>query len=71
MAGTLEIHGVSKEISADVTVADLSEKWHLASESAVRQSDYRIKPYSQMFGAMKVADEVTVTFEAECPKMER
>ncbi|MCZ4520093.1 YceI family protein [Rhodococcus ruber] len=68
LAGTVEIHGVSREIAVDVTATDLGDRWHIESETTVRQSDYKITPYSQMFGAMKVVDEVTVTFDAECRK---
>ncbi|ORI20571.1 YceI family protein [Rhodococcus sp. 1168] len=68
LRGTMEIHGVTREMTVIVTVADDGTKWHCASESTVRQSDYGIKPYSQMLGAMKVVDEVTVFFEAERTK---
>ncbi|OZE89795.1 S-adenosyl-L-methionine-dependent methyltransferase [Rhodococcoides fascians] len=65
LAGTVEIHGVSKEITVDVDVTDSGDRWQIGSETTVRQTDYKITPYSQMFGAMKVADDVTVTFDAE------
>lgn len=65
LSGTVEIHGVSKEITVDVNVTDSGDRWQIGSETTVRQTDYKITPYSQMFGAMKVADEVTVTFDAE------
>ena len=68
LAGTVEIHGVSKEITVDVDVTDSGDRWQIGSETTVRQTDYKITPYSQMFGAMKVADEVTVTFDAEYRK---
>lgn len=68
LAGTAEIHGVSREITVDVDVTDLGDRWRVGSETTVRQSDYKITPYSQMFGAMKVVDEVTVTFDAEYRK---
>ncbi|RMB78177.1 YceI family protein [Rhodococcus sp. SBT000017] len=68
LAGTAEIHGVTREITVDVDVTDLGDRWKIGSETTVRQSDYKITPYSQMFGAMKVVDEVTVTFDAEYRK---
>ncbi|WP_032404479.1 YceI family protein [Rhodococcoides fascians] len=68
LAGTAEIHGVSREITVDVTATDLGDRWHIESETIVRQSDYKITPYSQMFGAMKVVDEVTVTLDADYRK---
>ncbi|MFI8568590.1 YceI family protein [Rhodococcus sp. NPDC078407] len=68
VTGTVEIHGVSKEIVVEVNVTDSEDRWRIGSETIVRQSDYKITPYSQMFGAMKVVDEVTVTFDAEYAK---
>ncbi|GAA1463652.1 YceI family protein [Williamsia maris] len=68
LIGTLEIHGVSHDHTVDLTVADLGESWGLSAEAVVRQSDFGIKPYSQLMGAMKVVDEVTVEFAAERPK---
>ncbi|MBY4211679.1 YceI family protein [Rhodococcus fascians] len=68
LTGTVEIHGVSREITVDVDVTDSGDRWQIGSETTVRQTDYEITPYSQMFGAMKVADEVTVTFDAEYRK---
>ncbi|MGJ0121105.1 YceI family protein [Williamsia sp. MIQD14] len=66
--GSLEIHGVSRDHSVDVRVEDQDHLWRLSAESEVRQSDFGIKPYSQMLGAMKVVDEVTVAFSATRPK---
>ncbi len=68
LAGTVEIHGVSREVAVDVVATDLGDRWRIESETVVRQSDYKITPYSQMFGAMKVVDDVKVTFDAEYPK---
>ncbi|WP_415972481.1 YceI family protein [Rhodococcus sp. 077-4] len=68
LGGTVEIHGVSRDIAVDVYVDDLGDRWHIESETVVRQSDHKITPYSQMFGAMKVVDEVTAIFDAEYRK---
>ena len=62
--GTLEIHGEKRDHSVDLRVKDEERAWRLSAESVVRQSDFGIKPYSQMLGAMKVVDEVTVAFSA-------
>lgn len=64
LAGTLEIHGVSHGHTVDLTVTTEDGRHRLTTESAVRQSDFGIKPYSQLLGAMKVVDEVTVAFDA-------
>jgi polyisoprenoid-binding protein YceI len=36
----------------------------LSASAVVKQSDWGIKPYSTLFGALKVADEVEVTLDA-------
>ena len=36
----------------------------VSGNAVVKQSEWGIKPYSTLFGALKVADEVEVTFEA-------
>jgi hypothetical protein len=33
----------------------------------IRQTDYGIKPYSTLFGALRVVDEVEVRIEARLP----
>jgi len=60
LEGMLEIHGTSRPQTVDVTAED--DATRLATEVAVRQSDFGVKPYSLMMGALKVADEVTVRF---------
>ena len=35
----------------------------LTGSATVKQSDWGMKPYSALFGALKVADEVEVAFE--------
>jgi polyisoprenoid-binding protein YceI len=66
LAGSLEIHGVTRDHTVDVTVTDDGHR-RVSMESVVRQSDFGVKPYSQMLGAMKVVDEVTVAFAALVP----
>ena len=65
LAGTLEIHGTAREQTVDVHVADLGDTWRMSCEVPVRQSVFGVKPYSMMMGAMKVVDDVTVTFGAD------
>ena len=36
----------------------------LRASAMVKQTDWEIKPYTTLFGALKVADEVTVSFES-------
>ena len=41
---------------------------HLTGSAAVKQTDWRIKPYSALFGTLKVADVVEVSIDATLPK---
>lgn len=63
LAGPLQIHGVSRQTEVNVAVTADEGKWTLACRSEVRQSDFGIKPFSMMMGAMKVEDVVTVSFD--------
>lgn len=64
LTGTLQIHGVSRTRTVDIAVDGRT----VSMNAVVRQTDFDIKPYSQLLGAMKVVDDVTVTFEAELPR---
>ncbi len=37
----------------------------LTGDATVKQSSFGIKPYSALFGALKVADDVRVAIEAD------
>jgi polyisoprenoid-binding protein YceI len=58
--GDLTLLGRTRPIAFDVTVADGT----LHAVAVVTQTDFGIKPYSALFGALKVADEVKVELEA-------
>ncbi|MBB2989717.1 polyisoprenoid-binding protein YceI [Mycolicibacterium iranicum] len=68
LGGTLEIHGTVRERVVDLRVQDLGELWRMSCDAPVRQSDFGVKPYSMMLGAMRVADEVHVSFTAQRAK---
>ncbi|NVN50279.1 YceI family protein [Mycolicibacterium hippocampi] len=65
LTGTLEIHGTTRPHVVDLQVEDLGDTSRMSCEGQVRHSDFGLKPYSLMMGAMKVTDEVTVSFSAE------
>ncbi|MDZ4235163.1 MAG: YceI family protein [Dietzia sp.] len=65
LAGTLEIHGTARPYTVDLHVEKLADTWRMSCEAPVSHSDFGLKPYSLMMGAMKVTDEVTVSFTAE------
>jgi polyisoprenoid-binding protein YceI len=58
--GDLTLLGRTRPIAFDVTVADGT----LRAVAVVTQTDFGIKPYSALFGALKVADEVKVELDA-------
>jgi polyisoprenoid-binding protein YceI len=62
--GELTLGGKTRPIGFDLTVGEDAK---LTGSAVVRQSDWGIKPYSILFGAMKVADEVEVGLEASLP----
>ena len=68
LTGELTIHGKTRPLTVEVCTDDLGDSWSLSSETVVRQSDFGIKPYSQLLGSLKVADDVTVSFRARRAK---
>jgi polyisoprenoid-binding protein YceI len=68
LTGALTLHGKTRPLTVDVRTDDMDGSWWLSSETTVRQSEFGIKPYSQLLGSLKVADDVTVSFTAECAK---
>jgi len=58
--GDLTLLGNTAPVAFDLTV----DGGMLTATATVRQTDFGIKPYSALFGALKVADEVRVELEA-------
>lgn len=61
LIGTLDLSGQSHEQAVAVQVVQDGAALQITGEALVRHSDHRIKQYSMLMGAMKVADEVRVT----------
>ncbi|MEP6954165.1 MAG: YceI family protein [Solirubrobacteraceae bacterium] len=62
--GELELAGRTHPLAFPLTVgADGA----LSGSATVSQSDWGMKPYSALFGTLKVADEVQVVFEGTLP----
>ena len=59
VSGDLEMGGKTKPVDFVVTGDGSS----VSGSATVKQSDWGIKPYSALFGALKVNDEVTVEVE--------
>src|SRR4051794_37252269 len=59
--GELDLLGVTRPIGFALGVAD---DGRLTGSAQVKQSDWGIKPFSALFGTLKVADVVEVTIDA-------
>jgi polyisoprenoid-binding protein YceI len=62
VTGELELGGKRHPISFALT---LGPDGALSGTATVKQSDWGIKPYSTLFGTLKVVDEVEVTVDAK------
>jgi polyisoprenoid-binding protein YceI len=65
LTGTLTIHGKARPQTVDVRTDDLGDGWRISSETVIKQSEFGVKPYSQLLGSLKVADDVSVSFNAQ------
>lgn len=59
--GDLTLHGTTRPLGFDVaTTGD----GRLGATAVIKQTDWGMKPYSTLFGALKVVDEVEVSIDA-------
>ena len=63
--GELTLAGTTRPLAFDLDVGD---DGRLRAVAVVKQSDWGMKPYSTLFGALKVADEVRVEIDAGLPQ---
>ena len=59
--GDLELAGTRRPISFRIEVGD---DGHVTGAAKVKQSDWGMKPYSALFGTLKVADDVDIEVDA-------
>jgi polyisoprenoid-binding protein YceI len=59
--GDLELAGARRPVAFHLTTAT---DGRLTGSATLRQSDFGMKPYSTLFGTLKVADEVEVAIDA-------
>jgi polyisoprenoid-binding protein YceI len=59
--GNLTLAGVTRTIAFELAASDDGT---IASRVSLNQTDWEIKPYSTLFGALKVADEVEIVLAA-------
>jgi polyisoprenoid-binding protein YceI len=65
VTGDLTLNGQTRPLSFDLT---LTTDGRIEGTAVVRQSDWGMKPYTGLFGALKVVDEVEVAIEARLPE---
>jgi polyisoprenoid-binding protein YceI len=63
--GELTLAGTTRPLAFDLAVDD---DGRLSGAAVVKQTDWGMKPYSTLFGALKVADEVRVEIDAALPQ---
>jgi polyisoprenoid-binding protein YceI len=59
--GELTLVGETRPISVELAAGD----GRLTGSTVLKQSEWGIKPYSTLFGALKVADEVEIVIDAQ------
>jgi len=60
--GDLDLGGRTAPLTFDLALGD---DGRVTGSATVKQTDFGMKPYSALFGALKVADEVTVAIDAK------
>jgi polyisoprenoid-binding protein YceI len=68
LSGKLDLNGRTADQTVDVRAEAAGEHWRISAWAQVRHSDFGIKQYSMLIGAMKVADEVQVALVATVPR---
>jgi polyisoprenoid-binding protein YceI len=66
--GQLTLVGVTNPVAIPVTLASSDSEVTLTASVTIVQSQFRIKPYSGLMGALKVADAVEIRAQARIPK---
>jgi|SRR3954447_2771487 hypothetical protein len=61
--GELELLGVTRPLAFDLASAG----GRLTGSARFKQTDFKMKPYSALFGTLKVADEVEVAVDVQIP----
>jgi hypothetical protein len=62
--GQLELLGKHAPVSFELKLDDAGS---ISGEAVLKQSDWKIKPYSTLFGTLKVADELIVAVDGHVP----
>jgi polyisoprenoid-binding protein YceI len=63
--GELELSGHTRPVDFELR---LGEDGRLTGSATIKQTDWRMKPFTTLFGTLKVADAVEVEIDATLPK---
>jgi len=63
LEGDLNLHGVQRHISIPMTVSINGTELHARGEFGLKQTEYKIEPVTAGLGAVKVKDEVRLSFD--------
>lgn len=67
VSGDLSIAGQTRPVTLDVSIEPAGDGSRLKARLPIVQSDFGVKPYSAMMGALKVKDEVDVELDVRLP----
>ena len=62
-SGTLEVAGVSKQVSLDSTAVVVNDSIKLTGSKQLLMTDFKIKPPELMMGMMKTDNAITINWE--------
>ncbi len=65
--GDMTLNRKTRPITFDVAIGDDGA---VAATAVIKQTDFGMKPYSTLFGALKVVDEVEIRIAATLPQSE-
>jgi polyisoprenoid-binding protein YceI len=66
--GDLTLHGVTRNQPVSARVSVNGDMLRVTGDSSVRQSDYEIRPVSAVGGAVKLKDELKLSFDISARK---
>lgn len=64
LTGTLEVAGTARGQALELRTEDFGEFWAMSARAELRHTDFGLRPYSMLLGALRVSDAVTVSFSA-------
>jgi polyisoprenoid-binding protein YceI len=64
LKGNLSLNGQSRPVNLDLNAGD---DGHVTASTSFKQTDFGIKPFSAMLGALKVKDTVEISVDAQLP----